>query len=122
MVAVHRMLVESSMGRYLLPGEQVHHIDRNKINNKLDNLKVLSINEHRRLHATEDSPNRGARAHADKMFDVIKLRKEGKYAREIGEKLGIPRRTVQRYLQENSLGGHSLKVSRRKRDKKGRFV
>jgi hypothetical protein len=31
----------------------VHHIDGNKLNNKLDNLKVMTQSEHKRLHNTK---------------------------------------------------------------------
>lgn len=34
-------------------GYQVHHIDRNKGNNDIENLKLLSIKEHLSLHASE---------------------------------------------------------------------
>ena len=40
-------------GRKLQSNEVVHHIDGNKLNNDISNLKVLSISEHNRIHATE---------------------------------------------------------------------
>lgn len=48
---LHRILMEESLGRKLAPDEVVHHIDRNKLNNELLNLVVMTraehINEHR---------------------------------------------------------------------------
>lgn len=49
----HRVVAEEKIGRALLPGEIVHHIDGNKHNNHPDNLQVMTQSEHARLHATE---------------------------------------------------------------------
>lgn len=46
----HRMVIEDSMGRPLLDSEKVHHIDGNKQNNHLSNLKVVTQSEHMKLH------------------------------------------------------------------------
>lgn len=51
----HRVVAEQSIGRPLLPGEVVHHIDGNKRNNDPANLQVLSSQaEHSRLHSTKN--------------------------------------------------------------------
>lgn len=51
----HRVIAERKIGRLLLPGEVVHHIDDNKLNNHPDNLEVLASQaEHARLHATKN--------------------------------------------------------------------
>jgi hypothetical protein len=43
----HRVVVEQRLGRYLLPGEVVHHIDGNPSNNAEGNLEVFaSQSEH----------------------------------------------------------------------------
>lgn len=46
----HRLVLEQSLGRYIEPYEEVHHIDCNKFNNSLDNLMLVSKEEHRRIH------------------------------------------------------------------------
>jgi len=51
-VAEHRLVVEASIGRVLLPTELVHHIDCNKQNNELENLIVCSFDEHNHAHAS----------------------------------------------------------------------
>lgn len=48
---VHRLIAEKKIGRKLLPGEHVHHIDFNKTNNHPDNLQVMDAREHHILHA-----------------------------------------------------------------------
>lgn len=42
----HRYVVEKYLGRKLIKGEQVHHIDGNKQNNDLNNLAVVRTGEH----------------------------------------------------------------------------
>ncbi len=48
----HRYLMEQQLGRKLLPGEIVHHIDGKKSNNDISNLVLVSggNSEHLRLH------------------------------------------------------------------------
>jgi hypothetical protein len=39
---VHRNVVENAIGRLLLPNEVVHHIDKNKQNNNIENLMLFN--------------------------------------------------------------------------------
>lgn len=41
--------------RYLSPKYVVHHVDRNHLNNSVENLLVLSKGDHQRLHNKEDA-------------------------------------------------------------------
>jgi hypothetical protein len=43
-VAEHRLVVEKKIGRYLLPGEVVHHIDGDSQNNVPENLVLFENN------------------------------------------------------------------------------
>jgi hypothetical protein len=43
-VAVHRLVAEQHLGRFLLPSEAVHHLDGNPLNNAIENLKVYASN------------------------------------------------------------------------------
>ena len=46
----HRALFEHKLGRKLETDEIVHHKDENGLNNKLDNLELMTREEHSRLH------------------------------------------------------------------------
>jgi predicted DNA-binding protein YlxM (UPF0122 family) len=50
-VAEHRYVAETVIGRYLTPDEQVHHINMDKLDNRIENLAVVANKEdHAKLH------------------------------------------------------------------------
>lgn len=51
----YRILAEIKLGRELLPGEVVHHIDEDTFNDALDNLEIMTNEEHSRLHGNNQS-------------------------------------------------------------------
>ena len=47
----HQKVMEDYLGRYLEKGEVVHHKDLCKTNNNIENLQLLTMSEHSKLHA-----------------------------------------------------------------------
>jgi len=48
----HMFVMEQHIGRKLSKDEVVHHIDEDKMNNDISNLKLMSFGEHTKLHHT----------------------------------------------------------------------
>lgn len=46
----HRYLMEKKMGRKLNRREHVHHINGNTLDNRLENLQLLTVEEHMQMH------------------------------------------------------------------------
>jgi hypothetical protein len=49
----HRRVAEQMLGRPLVKGEIVHHIDGDRHNNSHTNLQVMTQSEHMKLHFAE---------------------------------------------------------------------
>jgi len=47
---VHRQVVESYIGRKLRKDEIVHHINGNKMDNRIQNLRIMTVQAHNILH------------------------------------------------------------------------
>lgn len=53
-VMEHVLVITNQVGRMLRPDECVHHKDRDKTNNALSNLQLMTNSDHAKLHAEED--------------------------------------------------------------------
>ena len=52
-VMLHTVLMERAIGRYLNDGEVVHHINHNREDNRLENLRLMDKKEHMSMHMKE---------------------------------------------------------------------
>lgn len=54
MVLEHVAMMEKSMGRRIDNGECVHHLNHDRQDNRLENLQLMTMSEHTRLHRKLD--------------------------------------------------------------------
>lgn len=56
-VTKHQLILEKKLGRRLRPNELVHHIDGNRGNSKMNNLKVVTKSQHNKAHGVWKGKN-----------------------------------------------------------------
>ena len=56
-VKEHRYIFELHLGRELKKEELIHHINKNRLDNRIENLQLMTNSEHATLHGTENYKN-----------------------------------------------------------------
>lgn len=97
----HRIVAEMAIGRDLYPDEVVHHINRNKLDNRPENLMVMTRSEHRKLHSEIGLTSRFEKVYSisDKEFHELyeQLGSQYKVASQVGCNQATVSRAISRY-------------------------
>ena len=101
--------MEQILGRELTRFETVHHKNHNKLDNRPENLEVISLSEHARIHAIERGFGKNRigvspinKLSEEKINEIKKLRQDGMLLKEIKNATGLSWTTVQKYANYNS--------------------
>lgn len=101
----HRRIMEQHLGRKLDRKEHVHHIDGNKLNNKISNLTVVDIKEHLKYHALQNGFGRQTgippvnKTDISTIARIKELRKAGWLLKDIQNVVGVSWVTVSKYTK-----------------------
>ena len=99
------LVAEASLGRAVMPGENVHHVNRDKRDDRPENLLVLTTAEHVALHHREDHRRvvRGESVRSSKLTtaDVRTIRCDcrGLTNTELAKRFGVHRGTIGKVLR-----------------------
>lgn len=77
-VLEHRLVIEQKISRYLIKGEIVHHINGIRDDNRIENLEVRDIREHRLLHAELEREVKTLRWRVKELEEQVRKLKEGR--------------------------------------------
>lgn len=91
---LHDVIMERNIGRRLIPGEVVHHKDRNKLNNLLSNLQLMSNSEHMRLHRSDSSHKKTSIPLSKKKVADVRSLLNLLSNSQIAQELGVTRSSV----------------------------
>lgn len=114
----HILIMENVIGRHLEKGEVIHHINRIRDDNRVENLQLMTVSEHMRLHTTE-RVRRGELRHPTSPVVNIETGTVFESVKEAAEKYGIANSNISRacrYSNRKAGGCHWAYYKERSED------
>lgn len=115
---LHRLIYEDAHKVTLLGNAHIHHIDGNSLNNDLDNLQLISANEHSKIHGKVNQE-------LEKQIEISKRRNTSGYFRvcKLKDKK-YPKNDLWRYLymedgKQKAITGKTIKQLEKRVKAKG---
>jgi len=87
------VVAESKLGRYLEDGEVVHHTNGIKDDDRPENLEVMGISEHHRLHSRGIN-NKAAKLTTEQVLEIRGKYRPGIRHCDIAKEYGVCRSTI----------------------------
>jgi hypothetical protein len=105
-VLEHRLVMEQFLGRYLMPDEVIHHKNGNRLDNRLENLELLSSDsEHMKLHLPKTLD------YLDSIRDyIIKKYNQGYGSVMIARELNCSRNSILHWMELRGIPKRSPKT------------
>lgn len=92
-MAQHRLVMECALGRLLRKDEVVHHLNGIQWDNRIENLELLDVSSHHRIHAAEQSLAAKNRFSEQTVREAL----EGRSTDQAADHLGVGRMTLYRH-------------------------
>jgi hypothetical protein len=92
-ISEHRLVLSESLGRRLTKYEVVHHINGDRLDNRLENLQLMTRSEHIGLHHRKEKPEGLTKEILQDMLDTLTME-------EVSVHFGVDQTVVKRWREE----------------------